>query len=204
MVRDTLQPCTAAIDRRDWWAQESESFRVTNRSSHLSLPCILWMVFGLASCRSRGGHGICMSGCCRSCRWQAFCAHGCRQTNLDGRTAARMAIAEAHAAGARIGAFIAEPLLSCGGQVVLPDGYLAEVYEEMRAEGAACIADEIQTGFGRVGRTFWAFQVQHTSSSVCCRDRLLVCQHRIRQKCFQGYRMLKLCVAGSVQPLMPV
>ena len=83
----------------------------------------------------------------------------CRQTNLDGRAAARKAIAEAHAAGARIGAFIAEPILSCGGQVVLPDGFLADVYEEMRAEGAICIADEIQTGFGRVGRAFWAFQV---------------------------------------------
>ncbi|KAK9830741.1 hypothetical protein WJX74_004739 [Apatococcus lobatus] len=82
-----------------------------------------------------------------------------RQTNLDGRAAARKVIAEAHAAGARIGAFIAEPILSCGGQVVLPNGYLAAVYEEMRAEGAACIADEIQTGFGRVGRTFWAFQL---------------------------------------------
>lgn len=90
---------------------------------------------------------------------------GCRQTNLDGRAAAKKAIAEAHAAGARIGAFIAEPILSCGGQVVLPDGYLAAVYEEMRAEGAACIADEIQTGFGRVGRAFWAFQVPFSIES---------------------------------------
>ena len=28
-------------------------------------------------------------------------------------------------------------------QVILPEGYLAAVYEEMRAEGAACIADEV-------------------------------------------------------------
>lgn len=34
------------------------------------------------------------------------------------------------------------------------------VYEEMRAEGAVCIADEVQTGFGRVGSHMWAFQTQ--------------------------------------------
>ena len=32
-------------------------------------------------------------------------------------------------------------------QVILPDGYLAAVYEEMRAEGAACIADEVHLTF---------------------------------------------------------
>ena len=44
-------------------------------------------------------------------------------------------------------------------QVILPDGYLQEVYREMRAEGAACIADEVQVGFGRVGSHFWAFEM---------------------------------------------
>jgi 4-aminobutyrate aminotransferase-like enzyme len=29
-------------------------------------------------------------------------------------------------------------------QVVLPDGYLRDVYEEMRAEGAVCVADEVR------------------------------------------------------------
>ncbi len=38
--------------------------------------------------------------------------------------------------------------MSCGGQVVLPPGYLAAVYEEMRAEGALCVADEVG---GRTG-----------------------------------------------------
>jgi len=28
-------------------------------------------------------------------------------------------------------------------QIILPNGYLEAVYEEMRAEGAACIADEV-------------------------------------------------------------
>ena len=43
---------------------------------------------------------------------------------------------------------------------MLPDGYLAEVYRLVRAAGGVCIADEVQTGFGRVGTHFWAFE-QH-------------------------------------------
>ena len=42
-------------------------------------------------------------------------------------------------------------------QIVLPENYLKEVYEEMRAEGALCVADEVQCGFGRHGSHFWAF-----------------------------------------------
>lgn len=45
-------------------------------------------------------------------------------------------------------------------QVILPEGYLAGVYAEMRAAGAVCVADEVQCGFGRVGRSFWAFELQ--------------------------------------------
>jgi len=63
-------------------------------------------------------------------------------------------------AGARVGAFIAESILSCGGQIVLPEGYLAAAYSAVRAAGGACIADEVQVGFGRVGSHFWAFETQ--------------------------------------------
>src|SRR5262249_44262350 len=59
-----------------------------------------------------------------------------------------------------IGAFIAEPLLGCGGQIVPPERYLAAAYAHARAAGAVCIVDEVQTGLGRVGTHFWAFQTQ--------------------------------------------
>jgi 4-aminobutyrate aminotransferase-like enzyme/Ser/Thr protein kinase RdoA (MazF antagonist) len=58
------------------------------------------------------------------------------------------------------GAFIAESILSCGGQIVLPPGYLAEVYGHVRRAGGVCIADEVQVGFGRVGTHRWAFETQ--------------------------------------------
>jgi len=56
--------------------------------------------------------------------------------------------------------FIAESLLSCGGQIVLPDGYLKEAYRRIREAGGLCLADEVQVGFGRVGSHFWGFQTQ--------------------------------------------
>jgi 4-aminobutyrate aminotransferase-like enzyme len=55
---------------------------------------------------------------------------------------------------------IMESLLSCAGQMVLPDGYLADAYRAMREAGGLCIADEVQVGFGRVGSHFWGFETQ--------------------------------------------
>ncbi len=56
--------------------------------------------------------------------------------------------------------FMGESLLGCGGQIVLPEGYLKEVYKLVRQAGGVCIADEVQVGFGRVGEKFWAFELQ--------------------------------------------
>ncbi len=67
---------------------------------------------------------------------------------------------------AGVAAFICESISGCGGQVVLPDGYLAAVYALVRAAGGVCIADEVQVGFGRVGSHFWAFQTQHVVPDI--------------------------------------
>lgn len=58
------------------------------------------------------------------------------------------------------GAFIMESVLSCGGQVMPPKGYLRRVYAAVRKAGGVTIADEVQVGYGRVGSHFWAFQLQ--------------------------------------------
>ena len=57
-------------------------------------------------------------------------------------------------------AFISESMISVGGQIILPDGYLAASYEAVRQAGGVCIADEVQVGFGRPGSTFWGFELQ--------------------------------------------
>ncbi|WP_224483464.1 aminotransferase class III-fold pyridoxal phosphate-dependent enzyme [Robertkochia aurantiaca] len=54
---------------------------------------------------------------------------------------------------------ILEPIISCGGQVELPEGFLAEVYTMVRKRGGICISDEVQTGCGRTGEHFWGFQL---------------------------------------------
>ncbi len=62
--------------------------------------------------------------------------------------------------GEGVCAFISESALGCGGQIILPDGYLDAAYRHVRAAGGVCIADEVQTGMGRVGTRFWAFETQ--------------------------------------------
>ncbi|HET8598864.1 MAG TPA: aminotransferase class III-fold pyridoxal phosphate-dependent enzyme [Segeticoccus sp.] len=72
------------------------------------------------------------------------------------RTAFDRAAAEGHPAGA----FIAESIMGCAGQVEPPAGYLQMAYDAARSAGAVCIADEVQIGFGRVGDAFWGFELQ--------------------------------------------
>lgn len=59
---------------------------------------------------------------------------------------------------AHVCGFIAESMPSVAGQIVLPEGYVEKVYEAVRAAGGVCIADEVQTGYGRIGTHFWAFE----------------------------------------------
>lgn len=61
--------------------------------------------------------------------------------------------------GRKPAAFIAESIVSCGGQIELPDGYLNSAFEMTRKAGGLCIADEVQVGCGRVGTHFWGFQM---------------------------------------------
>lgn len=64
------------------------------------------------------------------------------------------------AGGRELAAFIAESCPSVGGQIVFPAGYLAGVYQAVRRAGGVCIADEVQTGLGRLGTVFWGFEAQ--------------------------------------------
>lgn len=59
----------------------------------------------------------------------------------------------------KLGGFIIEPILSCGGQIELPQGFLKKVYSLVHSAGGLCISDEVQTGCGRMGATYWGFQL---------------------------------------------
>ena len=54
----------------------------------------------------------------------------------------------------RIACFILEPILGTGGAIVPPDGYHAQVAEICRENEILVIADEVVTGFGRLGEFF--------------------------------------------------
>jgi len=64
-----------------------------------------------------------------------------------------------HKNGRNVCAFIIEPIISCGGQVELPKGFLKNSFDLIRQAGGICISDEVQTGCGRMGSSFWGFQL---------------------------------------------
>lgn len=65
-------------------------------------------------------------------------------------------------------AFICEPFYGNAGGMALPDGYLRAVYAAVRAVGGLAIADEVQVGYGRTGRWFWAFEQQGVVPDIVC------------------------------------
>ncbi|WIY26851.1 aminotransferase class III-fold pyridoxal phosphate-dependent enzyme [Parasedimentitalea psychrophila] len=70
------------------------------------------------------------------------------------------AIAALQNRGHAVAGFIAETFPSVGGQIIPPQGYLALVYQKIRAAGGVCIADEVQTGLGRLGDYYFGFEHQ--------------------------------------------
>jgi 4-aminobutyrate aminotransferase-like enzyme/Ser/Thr protein kinase RdoA (MazF antagonist) len=76
------------------------------------------------------------------------------------------AIDALRARGRELAGFIAESCPSVAGQILFPPGYLAGVYAAVRSAGGVCIADEVQTGLGRLGSQFWGFQLQGVTPDI--------------------------------------
>ena len=55
---------------------------------------------------------------------------------------------------------------SVGGQLIPPPGYLASLEQAVKKEGALFIADEVQTGLGRLGHHMWAFEQQGLNPDI--------------------------------------
>ena len=53
-----------------------------------------------------------------------------------------------------IGAMVAEPVMGAGGVIVPPEGYFPAIKEVLTRHDILLIADEVITGFGRLGRPF--------------------------------------------------
>ena len=65
-----------------------------------------------------------------------------------------------------IAAFIAEPIMGAGGVLVAPDGYHARMQAVCRANDILYIADEVVTGFGRLGHFFSSEAVFDTQPDI--------------------------------------
>lgn len=63
-----------------------------------------------------------------------------------------------HETTGEVACFIGEPIQGVGGAVTPPPEYFQVVYDIVRKHGGLCIADEVQTGFGRTGTAFWGFE----------------------------------------------
>ena len=61
----------------------------------------------------------------------------------------------------RLAGFIIDTIVSSGGVVSPPSGYLSTIAGIVRDAGGLFIADEVQPGFGRTGRHFWGYQADH-------------------------------------------
>jgi len=70
----------------------------------------------------------------------------------------RDAIDTMNSRGIRPAAFIIDTIASSSGVVSPPEGYLSGVADIVRGAGGLFIADEVQPGFARTGKTFWGYQ----------------------------------------------
>lgn len=63
-----------------------------------------------------------------------------------------------HATSGRLAGIIIEPVQGYGGIVEMPKGYISGAAERVRAAGGVLVIDEVQSGVGRTGEHFWAFE----------------------------------------------
>jgi len=68
--------------------------------------------------------------------------------------------------GPQLAGFLGEAIVGCGGQVIPDAEDMRSIYRAIRERGGVCIADEVQTGFGRVGSHFWAFELHDLEPDI--------------------------------------
>ena len=79
----------------------------------------------------------------------------------------------------KISGFIFETLQGYGGIHVLPNDYINRMAALTHKYGGYVIADEIQTGFGRMGSAYWAYQMSGVEPDIVIIAKGLGCGHPI-------------------------
>jgi alanine-glyoxylate transaminase/(R)-3-amino-2-methylpropionate-pyruvate transaminase len=86
------------------------------------------------------------------------CPYGLEYPSCDVKCARDVEDLIRYETSGEVACFIGEPIQGVGGAVMPPPEYFGIVYDIVRAHGGLCVADEVQTGFGRTGTNFWGFQ----------------------------------------------
>jgi alanine-glyoxylate transaminase/(R)-3-amino-2-methylpropionate-pyruvate transaminase len=86
------------------------------------------------------------------------CPYGLTYPSCDVRCARDVESLIRHETSGEPACFLAEPIQGVGGAVTPPPEYFQIVYDIVRRFGGLCVADEVQTGFGRTGAHFWGFE----------------------------------------------
>ncbi len=86
------------------------------------------------------------------------CPYGGTYPNCELECAAGVESVIRHESSREPACFIGEPIQGVGGVIVPPPEYFKRVYAIVRSYGGLCIADEVQTGWGRTGAHFWGFE----------------------------------------------
>ena len=69
-------------------------------------------------------------------------------------------------AGIRVGALFVESGASVAGVRLPPEGFLSKAFEAVRRRGGIVVADEVQTGLGRLGSSWYAFEAHGVAPDV--------------------------------------
>eukprot|EP00929_Paragymnodinium_shiwhaense_P046799 TRINITY_DN2380_c0_g1_i2.p1 TRINITY_DN2380_c0_g1~~TRINITY_DN2380_c0_g1_i2.p1 ORF type:complete len:475 (+),score=104.46 TRINITY_DN2380_c0_g1_i2:76-1500(+) len=71
-----------------------------------------------------------------------------------------------YGSSSRIAGLFAEPIQGVGGAMQLCDGYMEAAFKIAREAGGLCIADEVQSGFARLGSHYWGFEMQGVEPDI--------------------------------------
>jgi len=86
------------------------------------------------------------------------CPYGLEYPSCDLKCARDVEQLIRYETSGEVACFIGESIQGVGGTIVPPPEYFQIVYDIVRKYGGLCIADEVQTGFGRTGTAFWGFE----------------------------------------------
>jgi alanine-glyoxylate transaminase / (R)-3-amino-2-methylpropionate-pyruvate transaminase len=86
------------------------------------------------------------------------CPYGLEYPTCDVKCARDIEQLIQYETSGEVACFIGEPIQGVGGVVTPPPEYFQIAYDIVRKFGGLCIADEVQTGFGRTGSNFWGFE----------------------------------------------